>query len=55
MHEQLHTSEPDVEDIVEKFHRLSLEHQSIFMVFLQDLAENPHTPLPSFSPQDSRH
>lgn len=55
MHEQLHTSDPDVEDIVEKFRRLSPEHQSIFMAFLRDLAKNPDTPLPSFSPQGLRH
>lgn len=47
MHEQLHTSDPDLLRLEQKYQRLTPENQALFMAYLEDLLENPDTPLPA--------
>lgn len=44
MHEQLHTSDPDVEELVEMYHLLPPESQRLFMDHLSDLLKSAHNP-----------
>lgn len=53
MHEQLHTSDPDVEELVEMYHLLPPEHQKLFMAHLSDLLKSAHNPSCSASPQET--
>ena len=47
MHEQLHTSDPDLQRLMKKFYHLMPEHQDLFIAYLEALSKSPDI-LPPF-------
>lgn len=47
MHEQLHTSDPDLQRMMKKFYHLTPEHQDLFIAYLEALSKSPDILLPA--------